>query len=55
MAVKTKVSTKSAIKDWAKNLAMELALLVPDEDIHWVANQQPQEVNLNNGEEIKLD
>ena len=55
MAVKMKVSKKSAFKDWAKNLAKELALLVPDENIQWVAKQQPQEVNLNNGEEVKLD
>ena len=55
MAVKTKVSTKFAFKDWAKNLAKELALIVPDEDIQWVANQQPQEVNLDNREEVKLD
>ena len=49
------VSRKSAFKDWAKNLTQELALLNPDEDIQWVARQQPQEVNLDKGEEVKLD
>ena len=53
--MKGEVTKTNAFKDWAKNLAKELALLVPDEDLQWIAKQQPQEKNLNSGQEVRPD
>jgi hypothetical protein len=47
-----KGEVSNAFKDWAKNLAKELALLVSDEDLEWVPKKQPQEINLPYGHEV---